>query len=153
MNKFSKSLVLALALGGLSAAVSADDLIATQGAGKSGSRTVALDLSTGGDSTAFEFVVALPSDAKNVDVSGCLKALPASHSGQCVYNETTKEVTAIAFSATNAKLSGMLNLGNIRYNSLQKVKGSAKIQGLVVANGTGGSVPSEIQTEDASLGK
>jgi hypothetical protein len=153
MNNFGKTLILALALGGVSAAASADDLIATQGMGKGGQRTVALDLSTGGDSTAFEFVVVLPADAKNVDVSGCMKGLPASHSAQCVYNEKSKEVTAIAFSATNAKLTGMLNLGTIRYNSLQKVKGGAKIQGLVVANGTGSTVPSEIQTEEASLGK
>lgn len=153
MKSFQKGLILALALGGLSTVASADDLIATQGAAKGGQRTVALDLATGGDSVAFEFEVKLPGDAKNVDLSGCLKSLPATHSAQCVYHDKSQTVVAIAFSPSNAKLSGVLNLGTIRYTSLQKSKSDAKIQGLVVANGTGASVPSEIQTEDASLGK
>jgi hypothetical protein len=153
MNMLIKSLTAALALSAIALPVAADDLIATNGVGKGGMNTVALDLVTGGESVAFEFVVALPKGATNVDVSGCLKGMPASHQGKCVYNEKANQVIAIAFSASNEKLPTELNLGMVRYGSLQKGASAATIQDLVVADARGGSIPSEIRSENALLGK
>ena len=154
MNMLLKSFSVALALSAVSLSVSADDLIATTAANKGGMNTVALDLVTSGESVAFEFVVALPKGAANVDLSGCLKGIPSSHQGKCVFNEKMNQVVAIAFSATNAKLpSGGLSLGSVRYTSLQKDGATATIQDLVVADGSGGAIQSEIRSENALLGK
>jgi hypothetical protein len=155
MKLVNKTLCLALGLAAFSGAVSADDLIATTARTKGGMHSVGLDYIGTGTGVGMEFVVALPAGATNVDVSGCLKGsgLPSSHSGQCVYNAESNEVIAIAFSPANAPLQGAINLGVVRYKSLQKGKSEATIRGLVVADGKGGTVPSEIQTEDASLGK
>lgn len=154
MKLFNKSICLALSLAAFSGYAAADDLVGTTAKGKGGMNSVGLDLFTSGESVAFEFVVALPKGATNVDVSGCMKSLPSTHSGQCVYNAESNEVIAIAFSPSNAKLqSGTINLGTVRYKSLQKDKSEATIRGLVVADGKGSTIPSEIQTEDAMLGK
>jgi hypothetical protein len=140
MNKISQTVALLCTLAAGSQVAVADD-------------PIALDLVTSGNSVAFEFVVQLPKGATNVDLSSCLKGLPASHKGQCVHHEKSGEVIAIAFSTENAKLpSGALALGNVRYTSLLKGGAAATIRDLVVADGLGKTVQSEVQTEDALLG-
>jgi hypothetical protein len=152
MNTMTKVALAAALLSGFSLA-HADDLLSTQAAGKGGQNTVALDFVTSGDSVAFEFVVKLPKGATNVDLSSCLKGLPSTHKGQCVHHEKSGEVVAIAYSETNAKLpGGALALGNVRYTSLLKGGAAATIEGLVVADGSGKAIQSEIRSEDALLG-
>lgn len=155
MTTFKKSLVLALALGVASFAVSADDLIGTIGKGKGGRTTVALDLITSGQSSVFEFVIDVPKGATNVDVSKCLSGVPSTHLGKCQYNAETGEVIGIAYSTTNALLpKGSVDLGTVTFNSslLKGAKG-ATIRGLQVGNNVGVEIPSAIQIEDSLLGK
>jgi hypothetical protein len=150
MKFLRNSVYLALAIGFASTSVMADDLIGTTAEGKGGRNTVALDFVTSGESVAFEFVVALPKGATKVDVAGCMKGLPSTHQAKCVYNDQANEVTALIFSTSNAKLpSGALNLGSISYNSLLKGGAGATIRDLVVADGLGKTIQSEIRTEDA----
>ena len=152
MNIATKFALSAVLLGGASIA-HADDLLSTQAMTKGGRSTVALDLVTSGDSVAFEFVVKLPKGATNIDLSDCLKGLPSTHKGQCVHHEKTSEVIAIAYSVQNDKLpGGALALGNVRYTSLLKGGEAATIEGLVVADGMGKTIQSEVRTEDALLG-
>lgn len=153
MKLVNKTICLALGLAAFSGAVSADDLIATTARSKGGMNSVGLDYIGTGTGTGMEFVIALPAGATQVDVSNFMKSLPSTHTGSAAYNAQTNEVIAIAFSASNAPLEGAINLGVVRYKSLQKGKSEATIRGLVVADSKGGTVPSEIQTEDASLGK
>jgi hypothetical protein len=155
MNIATKTSILALALGVFSFSASADDLIGTIGQGKGGRTTVALDLITSGESTVFEFVIDVPKGATNVDVSKCLSSLPSSHIGKCQYNAESGEVIGIAYSTTNALLQkGALDLGSVTFNnSLQKGGKGASIRGLQVGNNVGAEIPSNIQIEDALLGK
>src|SRR5688572_4217757 len=136
MTTFKKSLILAMALGVASFAASADDLVGTIGKGKGGRTTVALDLITSGQSSVFEFVIDVPKGATNVDVSKCLKAIPATHLGKCQYNAETGEVIGIAYSTTNALLpKGSVDLGTVTFNSsLLKGGKGATIRGLQVGN-------------------
>jgi hypothetical protein len=153
MNSVKKIIALAVVLGTASFGVSADDLIATQAAGKGGRNTVAFDLVTSGESTVVEFVVQLPKGATNVDVSKCMTGVPSSHQGKCQYHEKTGEVIAIAYSSNNALFaSGAIGLGSVSYDSLLKGGSAATIRDLVVGNDRGIEIPSNIQTEDALLG-
>jgi hypothetical protein len=153
MKLLNTTICLALGLAAFSGAASADDLIATQARAKGGVHSVGLDYIGTGTGVGMEFVIALPAGATQVDISGFMKSLPATHTGSAVYNAQANEVVAIAFSPTNAPLDGAINLGVVRYKSLQKGKSEATIRDLVVADTKGGTIPSEIQTEDASLGK
>ena len=153
MKLVNKTICLALGLAAFSGAVSADDLIATKARSKAGVHSVGLDYIGTGTGVGMEFVIALPAGASQVDISGFMKSLPSTHTGSAVYNAQANEVVAIAFSPSNAPLQGAINLGVVRYKSLQKGKAEATIRDLVVADTKGGTIPSEIQTEDASLGK
>ena len=155
MKTVNKSVLLAMILGAASFGASADDLIGTVGKGKAGRTTVALDLITSGESSVFEFVVEVPKGATKIDISKCLKALPASHSGECRYNEKTGEVIGIAFSPTAALLpKGAVEVGTVTFvDSLAKGGNGVKIRDLQVGTRTGVAIPSNIQVEDALLGK
>jgi hypothetical protein len=153
MKSLSKYTSLAFALALASTPAFADDLLGTFAKGKGGVNNMALDLVTSGESVAFEFVIEVPKGATNVDVSKCLSTLPATHIGKCQYNDKTREIIAIAYSTTNAKLpAGALGLGGISYTSLQKGGSGATIRDLVVADGVGQTIQSEIRSEDAMLG-
>lgn len=155
MNIVKKSLFLAMAFGAASFSASADDLIGTVGKGKGGQTTVALDLITSGESSVFEFVVAVPKGAMKVDTSKCMKSLPATHTGRCEYNAETNEIIGIAYSNSAAVLpKGAMELGTVGFvDSLAKAGDSVIIRNLQVGNKVGTAIPSNIQVEDAFLGK
>jgi hypothetical protein len=153
MNLVRKSLVVALALGGVSGVACADELIGTVAQGKGGQTTIMFDLATGGETTVFEFVVAVPKGATNVDVSKCLSTLPVGTTGKCQYSEKTGEVIAIAYSPTNSRLpEGVQALGSVSFKSLLKVDPQVSIRGLAVGSYRGAEIPSNIQIEDALSG-
>jgi len=155
MNIAKKSILMGMILGAVCFSASADDLIGTVGKGKAGRTTVALDLITGGESSVFEFVIEVPKGATKVDTSNCMKGLPSTHSGQCQYNVDTGEVIGIAFSPSASVLpKGAVELGTVTFvDSLAKGGNEVKIRNLQVGNRTGSAIPSNIQVEDALLGK
>lgn len=155
MNISNKSVLLAMVLGAASFGACADDLIGTVGKGKAGRTTVALDLITSGESSVFEFVIEVPKGATKIDTSKCMKALPATHQGQCQYNAETNEVIGIAFSPSASILpKGAVELGTVTFvDSLAKGGNGVNIRNLQVGTRTGDAIPSNIQVEDALLGK
>lgn len=155
MKTLNKSILLAMILGAASFGASADDLIGTVGKGKAGRTTVALDLITGGESSVFEFVVEVPAGATKVDISKCLKTLPSTHTGECRYNEKTREVIGVAYSQSASLLpKGAVELGTVTFvDTLAKQSNGVKIRDLQVGTRTGTAIPSNIQVEDALLGK
>lgn len=130
--------LMALTLSG--AVLAKDALILTGETGARGT-AVALDFSSSGAATAFEFRIAVAEgDKATVDLSGCLKGLPSTHTGQCAFAKGS--VIGIVYSDTNALLpKGMLSLGTIGISS----KARPAVTLLVVSDAQGGKLPSSVE--------
>ena len=97
----------------VSGAASANDTLVVTGEKAKGGDAIALDYASSGSATGFQFKIAIPGgDKAKVNLSGCLKGLPATHAGVC--QMTKGIVIGMAYSDSNALLpAGMLSLGTI----------------------------------------
>lgn len=109
MRNLTAAIVLSLFA---TAAVASDALVVTGEKAKGGT-AIALDYSSSGAASGFEFKIAIPGGEKaKVNLNGCLKGLPSSHAGAC--NFAKGQVIGMVYSDSNALLpAGMLSLGTI----------------------------------------
>jgi hypothetical protein len=99
----------------VASAASANDLVLTSAAGKAGSIT-SIDLSSSGTATMLQFNIDVgAADAKALDLSACLAALPKTHKGECTFNGT--EVVGLVYNDEGVALpKGVVNIGRITVN-------------------------------------
>lgn len=120
MKLFHKTILAAGLAMVASGAIAAEKVLLTSEAAKSGRNFVSLDIDSDGTTGAFSFVVDLPADATNIDVSKCLSDLPSSHKGECRVVKGNR-LAVIAFSMQNSILSpGVVSLGSISFDSKKK---------------------------------
>lgn len=104
-----------------SAIASGGEVVLAEGQAKrSGGKDVSIDLVGASSASAFSFVINLPSDAANVDVSRCVSELPKSHVARCEKVSDTR-VAVIGWSAKLEPLgSDLVAVGRISFDSMQK---------------------------------
>lgn len=118
MNIKTISLAVAMSVGFMSAASAETTVVATHSAEKSGMQRVGVDFQSNGDITAFQFLMKLPRDARNIDTSKCLSGLKGSFTGQCVAHAKKGLVAVVVYSTDHTSLSaGMHDIGTITYTS------------------------------------
>jgi len=133
---------------------SANEVVLTQGHEKSGGSRLALDfVNFSGEATGFEFELALPKGARNVDTSKCLSELPASHTGACQFNQKTGRVIVIVYSNENRPLPrDGISLGWI--GGVPSAGAGVRVEKLLVADVQGRSLPvtATAQSERPEMG-
>lgn len=111
---FIKRMILATAcFGFFSAAIGAELLLTDDGMAKSRSAasTIALDIVSDGDVSAFDMIIPVPKGVK-VNTSRCLTALPTGFEGSCKHNEG--EIAIIAVSMGSKVLpAGIFSVGTL----------------------------------------
>ncbi len=110
------------------------DLVVTYGKSKMKGQVVNFDLQSDGTVTAYQFVVDLPKDASNIDLSKALSGLDKAHTGQV--QAKGNRVAAVIYSLDNTPLpAGMQSIGVISYQS--KIGGQPKISNTLGSNAEG----------------
>lgn len=111
------------------------DLVVTYGKSKMKGQVMNFDLQSDGSVTAYQFVVDLPKDATNIDLSNCFSGLAKTKStGQC--QAKGNRVAAVIYSFDNTPLpAGMQSIGSISYQS--KIGGQPKISNTLGSNAEG----------------
>lgn len=113
-NVISLACVLAFS----SSAFAENTVVATHGANKSGAQTVAIDFQSGGDASAFQFLLELPKGASKISLTNCVSGLPSTHVGECRASEKSGRVAVVVYSVSNTPLpSGMHEVGTVSYHS------------------------------------
>jgi len=109
-----KTLIGLTLLAGLSAAAQAKEelLVTVANAGKS--VIAELDFaSPNGQTVGFEFSLNVPAGAK-ANTSGCLKGLPATHTGFCQFDASANVIRGAVYSDVNATLpKGVFSIGRV----------------------------------------
>ncbi len=128
---------LVLATGFTMSLQAADSLILTSE--KAANATaIGLDFSSSGQATALEFRIAVGDGAK-VNLAGCAKGLPSTHSGTCAL--ANGHVIGLVYSDSNALLpAGILTLGSIGVSS----KAKPALTLLVVSDAQGNKLNSSV---------
>lgn len=121
--KYIFSAVAMASMVAFAGSVGASEVLLTQGNAKtsSGMQTIALDIVSDGDATAFDFAIPLPANTartgispKRIDLSGCLADLPKTHTGGCAYRSKKNDIAVFVYSPSNALLpKGVIGLGMI----------------------------------------
>lgn len=94
----------------LSSVASANEFVVTSAKAR-GSQAIGLDFVNEGEATALQLRFNLNKDAK-VDLSKCVAALPATHSGQCAVSGDI--LTVLVYSDENALLpTGLVSIGSV----------------------------------------
>jgi len=121
MNSTIKYLLAASVACCAGSALAGEAVVHVNQAGKGANKIVGIDLQSGGDVSAFQFLITLPADAKGIDVGGCLSALPKSHTGLCQSKDN--KVAGVIYSFSNTPLpGGLTSVGQITYKSTSKTK-------------------------------
>lgn len=116
--KTNIAFALALCFGFVASASADNTFVVTQGATKAGKQSLALDFQSSGDASAFQFLIKLPRDARNIDTSKCLAALPKTHTGVCQAAPKGGKVAVVVYSGSNTPLpAGIHELGTLSYSS------------------------------------
>lgn len=106
--------------------------------GRGGARIAAIDFESGGDVSAFQMRLILPADAKRVDLSRCLKDLPAEFTGVC--NANGNKVAVTVYSPSNkAAPAGILSVGKVTFVSADS--GQVSVDKLSATKRTAESAP------------
>ncbi|HRG14560.1 MAG TPA: hypothetical protein PLB00_01045 [Pseudomonadota bacterium] len=110
------TMLLISSLGISAKEMSSSALISEAKAGRGGARIAAIDFESSGDVSAFQMRLILPADAKRVDLSRCLKDLPAEFTGVC--NANGNKVAVTVYSPSNkAAPAGILSVGKVTFVS------------------------------------
>lgn len=113
-------------------------ILLNQVQGKGGT-VLSVDLVSGGDVSAFQYLITLPADAKGVNTSKCLADLPKTHTGIC--RAKGNRVAVVIYSADNKPLpGGAQGIGMISYDSLAKA--APEVSKMVASSSKGGSAGS-----------
>ena len=121
MNQTIKVLLSASIACCAGSALAGEAIVHVNQAGKGANKIVGIDLQSGGDVSAFQFLITLPEDAKGVNVGSCLAGLPKSHTGLCEAKDN--KVAGVIYSFSNAPLpSGLTSVGQVTYKSTSKTK-------------------------------
>lgn len=133
--------ILFAALVAVSGLVQADDLIVTGEKAARGT-AIALDYSSTGTATGFEFRIAVPGgDKASVDLSKCLKNLPKTHAGQCAFSKGN--IVGIAYSDNNTLLpAGMLSLGTV---AVKGAAGNPQVIHFLAADAAGNKIGTSVE--------
>ena len=147
MNQTIKYLLSASIACCAGSALASEAVVHVNQAGKGANKVVGIDFQSGGDVSAFQFLITLPEDAKGVDVSGCLAGLPKSHTGLCQAKDN--KVAGVVYSFSNEAVpGGLTSVGKITYKSTSKAK---PVVGNVVAGSKAGKEIAGARGETVNL--
>lgn len=147
--KYFFLLSLAFAFG---ASASENTILLAEGVSKGGGNSLSIDLALTDDVSAFNFLIALPKGATNIDTSKCLSALPATHTGKCGVTAHGDKVAVVVYSANNQALPiGLTSIGEINYSKqlASRRAGEVKLEKVKLASPRrGSSVSFDVKSVD-----
>jgi hypothetical protein len=139
------SLGIALLVVAGSALAGENTVLLTQHHGK-GSNVVSVDLQSGGDVAAFQYLITLPPDAKAINLSNCLGELPKTHTGLCQSKDN--KVAVVFYSTNNTALpAGITGVGTISYKSSAVGKNLVTVDKMVGSSASGQTNAVKAQVE------
>jgi len=113
-------------------------------AGKGANQVVGVDFESNGDVSAFQFLLTLPEDAKNINLSKCLDALPKTHTGMCQARDNRVAVVIYSFQ-NDAIPSGLQSVGKVTFQSTSNRK--PELSEVSAASGRTGSAVGGMKSE------
>jgi len=101
---------------------SSNNLIVVGDQSKASASLYSLDFQSDGTATALELRMNVEASEKvKIDTSNCVKRLPKSHSGSCIFNG--KELVVLVYSERNSLLpTGLIDLGTVKIFGLRNNK-------------------------------
>lgn len=123
-------------------------VVVSAGTEKKGGAVFSTDAMLDGQAVGIQFRVRIhgATEKTQVDLSGCLKGIPKTHSGGCGLSADKTVVTGLVYSSSNELLpKGHFPLGNVRVTSGEKV--SFEVYEFLVAGDRGVPLASRIVTE------